>query len=245
MRLALFVIGMAILYILIQPTPIDITPDNPALKPYVDEIVSELSDEDKKYIVALPQDGLVALHFNLAAEIRNRWIWNDDAPDLTAYMRRHGITHPDNMSGILIVAIWKKLYEDLPEEAKEEVDLARDYQLRDKELIKITTECENEFSWNMLELKNCFPGKYHEPLMTNHLPFDKMTISNEGQVENITYYFSDFSKTEQACSDAIIRNFKFSPFKHTKTVIIEAKCLAEGLGPIGIQKVLNGKVFFD
>ncbi len=98
---------------------------DPLLEHYTNIIVSELSTEEKEDIVNLPEEHLIDLHFGLGLYIRNKWLWNNAAPELIAYMKSHGITHEDNMSGVISYLVWTKLYEDLTPEDQKKVNKTR------------------------------------------------------------------------------------------------------------------------
>lgn len=61
-----------------------------------------------KKIKSGTEDDLVGYHFNLGLWMRNNWgLWGNSR--LAQYLRRTGISHPDNMSGFILVSFWKHL----------------------------------------------------------------------------------------------------------------------------------------
>lgn len=69
-------------------------------------LIAELADEDKRYIVSLPEDNLALLHHTLGRAIRNKfglWDGNDKL------MKDIGLVHPDDASGVIIKELWKQL----------------------------------------------------------------------------------------------------------------------------------------
>jgi hypothetical protein len=69
----------------------------------VSRIVTKLSDSDKKAIAKMKKKDLVMLHMSMGMGIRNEfglWQGND------ALLESCGPCHPDDVSGVIIEAVW-------------------------------------------------------------------------------------------------------------------------------------------
>ena len=220
---------------------------NPVLKPYVDIIISELNPEERLEIVSLAEEELITLHFSLSLYIRNKWLWNEAAPNLITYMESQGVTHPDNMGGIITYAVWQKLYENLPESEKRKIDLVRlKVSLKDEELRLLTEECEHQFLKRMPALKECMKASYHDLLEKHHLPAETIIIEKSGKVREVGYAaLPPVEKKEKSCMDTIIKGYQFSPFEHAESVTLNAECIAKGLGIFEHFKAVKGDVMRD
>ena len=64
-----------------------------------------LSDEDRRFLQEAkdPDDAAVSLHHSLGRHLRNEWaLWGDDSKLKQHLREKHGITHPDDMSGFIL-----------------------------------------------------------------------------------------------------------------------------------------------
>lgn len=69
------------------------------------ELDTMLSDDDKRFIVSLPdKDSTCKLHFSLGRVIRNRWQLWDNSPLLAYFASKNGslFVHPDDVSGEIL-----------------------------------------------------------------------------------------------------------------------------------------------
>ena len=72
----------------------------------VDQLLVELSDENKATIHGMKREDMMRLHFGLGGWIRNNfglWAGNEEL------LRSTGKTHPDDASGVILDALWERL----------------------------------------------------------------------------------------------------------------------------------------
>lgn len=70
-----------------------------------------LPEDEKVKIAAMAQDDLVALHFGLGMWIRNNLgLWSENR----ALLESSGAQTPDDASGVIIEALWRRLQEETP-----------------------------------------------------------------------------------------------------------------------------------
>ena len=73
----------------------------------VHRLISVLDNEHKQAIAMMQEDDLINLHFSLGIEIRNAFGLHDqDSPLLKSLGY---FVHPDDVSMVIINALWKKL----------------------------------------------------------------------------------------------------------------------------------------
>ena len=94
-----------------------IDPDGPlfqsvpsTVKMAVDMIVSRLTDEDRKAILASKESHCV--HHTIGRYLRNNWsLWEPDTPLKRDAVNSYGIAHPDDISGLILSWVWAKVHE--------------------------------------------------------------------------------------------------------------------------------------
>jgi hypothetical protein len=70
-----------------------------------------LPDDEKSKIAAMSQDDLITLHFGLGMWIRNNLgLWSGNR----ALLESTAVRHPDDASGMIIEALWRRLREVAP-----------------------------------------------------------------------------------------------------------------------------------
>ena len=75
-------------------------------------------------IKTLPESKMISLHRTLGLKIRNDWgLWTNSK--LKNYFNEVGITHPDDMSSIIITSFWRRL-NNLPINFDEQVQFYKD-----------------------------------------------------------------------------------------------------------------------
>jgi hypothetical protein len=73
----------------------------------VDRLMVILSNEQKVYLAAMQENDLIDLHFSLGLAIRNAFGLHAPGSKLLASCNK--TTHPDDVSGVIIQALWIKL----------------------------------------------------------------------------------------------------------------------------------------
>jgi len=73
----------------------------------VDRLMNVLDNEHKQAISAMQEDDLINLHFSLGIEIRNAFGLHDQDRPLSKSLGY--FVHPDDVSMVIIGALWKKL----------------------------------------------------------------------------------------------------------------------------------------
>jgi hypothetical protein len=68
------------------------------------------SESQKEDFRKLPEDSAVAqFHFSVGLWIRNNWIRNEENPSLKNYFNSIGVSHPDDISSIILTSLHRKL----------------------------------------------------------------------------------------------------------------------------------------
>lgn len=79
------------------------------LKEVLDKICAEMHLPDKVYIRGTKEKDLIQFHHGLGTQIRNTFnLWAGN-PELFTDMELPLDTHPDEVSQLIIIALWKRL----------------------------------------------------------------------------------------------------------------------------------------
>ncbi|MBK7676955.1 MAG: hypothetical protein IPJ27_20585 [Candidatus Accumulibacter sp.] len=74
-------------------------------------VIATLPDDDKATISAMSESELIGLHMSLGAWIRNNFgLWSGNGPLLEST----GEPNADDASMVIVVAVWRRLREDVP-----------------------------------------------------------------------------------------------------------------------------------
>jgi hypothetical protein len=73
----------------------------------VDKLMMVLNDEQRLSISVMQENDLIDLHFSLGIEIRNAFELHD--PDSLLVKSLGPFVHPDDVSTVIIHALWEKL----------------------------------------------------------------------------------------------------------------------------------------
>jgi len=76
-------------------------------------------------VMEMTEGELRSLHFSLGMHLRNTWgLWKDS--DLAQWFNKIGITHPDDMSDIVLASYWRHKHEQ-PLELTGQVQFYKDF----------------------------------------------------------------------------------------------------------------------
>ena len=85
-----------------------------------------LTDEEKKALKEIEEDHIALFHHTWGQEIRNDWsMWEKDTPLVNSF-KVMGISHPDDMSGIILRSAHRKL-NNKPIKLSEQVKKYQEY----------------------------------------------------------------------------------------------------------------------
>lgn len=116
------------------------TPNN--LNEALESLPIMLCQEDLNWIDNAQEDDMIQLHSNLGRWLRNNWgLWHGS--NLSKYFNSLGITHADDMSGIILTSFWRYRH-NKPLELDEQVQEYKNYweKMNVGEVIKITLPIE-------------------------------------------------------------------------------------------------------
>ena len=76
------------------------------------ELESQLSDEDKERIRNLGEDEFVTLsHMFMGQQLRNQWLYPKESP-LRGFFKEEGLIMEDDMSDIILRSLYRFLHEE-------------------------------------------------------------------------------------------------------------------------------------
>lgn len=71
--------------------------------------LAALTDEEKSALKEIEENQIAIFHHTLGEDIRNNWsMWEENTPLVNSF-KQIGITHADDMSGIILVSAWRQL----------------------------------------------------------------------------------------------------------------------------------------
>ena len=71
--------------------------------------VAALTNEEKKALKEVEETHIALFHHTWGQDIRNAWsMWEKDTPLVNSF-KQLGITHPDDMSEIVMTCAWRQL----------------------------------------------------------------------------------------------------------------------------------------
>ena len=78
-------------------------------------VLATLSDADKDQIAGMAEADLIGLHFGLGLWIRNNLgLWHGNQALMQSIRQVTPNIHPDDVSTVIIEAVWKRLHELAP-----------------------------------------------------------------------------------------------------------------------------------
>lgn len=87
-------------------------------------LIKGLSPDDVAQIKSVPEDGMALFHHGPGRNLRNEWgLWGDSP--LRRYFVGLGIDHADDMSGIILTSLWRRLHDE-PIRLEEQVQFYKD-----------------------------------------------------------------------------------------------------------------------
>ena len=88
--------------------------------------IETLTDEEKKALREIEEEHISLFHHTWGEEIRNNWsMWEKDTLLVNSF-KILGITHPDDMSGIILTSAYRQL-NNKPIKLKEQVKKYQEY----------------------------------------------------------------------------------------------------------------------
>lgn len=152
-------------------------------------------------------------HFGLGLYIRNAFgIWRGNK-DLWEDLTHGKPTHPDDLSGIIIEALWEDLNSKLTPEERSDIQIKRALVARKRATyMKLESECQTQLSGAQGQFEACY-AKHGLPSKNPrvHDPFFKLVVDRSGRVREIIFFEGAASELKP-CLAKIIDEFRFSSF---------------------------------
>ncbi len=80
------------------------------LEEAVDFLLEKLPETEKEKLSCMRKEELVKLHFGLGAWIREIFdLWRNDSPVFLSVSKDHAISHPDDVSMLIMERVWERL----------------------------------------------------------------------------------------------------------------------------------------
>lgn len=92
--------------------------------------LNALTDEEKKTLTEIEEDDICVFHHSWGEDIRNEWsMWKKETPLVNSF-KEIGISHADDMSGIVLRSAHRKLNKN-PIRLGEQVKQYQDYWMKE------------------------------------------------------------------------------------------------------------------
>lgn len=227
----------------------DTSQDTAFLAPYIEELKRETPPKTLSEIAALPKSELIRLHFGYGTGIRNKWLWGGQDPQLIAYFKSQGITHPDTMSRKIIEALWDDLNKDIPAEQKIAIEKQREILLKKQEIFqRISAECTTQLQAKRPAVDRCYTA--HSPALnplSDRPIFNQLVVSPKGTIDRIAYS-EDTSNDLANCLQQQVGEFTFSEFEYFPALTlypIEGRAYTNGRKQVLLLESCNVRERFD
>jgi hypothetical protein len=188
---------------------------DPFLRPYVEQLKKSTPPDDLAQITAMAESELILLHHGYGTAIRNRWIHGKRDPAIVQFFLAHKIAHPDDMSMILIKALWLDLNSRLTPEQRASIEKKRRIVARKRSAYeKLEAECEARLKKAQTDFERYYPI---DPLI--HAPFFKIVVNKSGRVRESSFSEDTSPELKPRLATAV-KGFTFSPFIDDESVTV-------------------------
>lgn len=90
-----------------KPVP---DPEPATVKEAVDQVVNNISEEDRNKIKSTKNDRSYEYHHTVGRYLRNNWsLWEPDTPLKRDAVYTYGIAHADDISGLILSWVWAEI----------------------------------------------------------------------------------------------------------------------------------------
>lgn len=191
------------------------------LRPYVAQLKTNTPAAELERIRTMAKSELILLHHGYGTGIRNQWLWGNRNPELVKFFQRQGIDHPDDMSMVLIEALWYDLNSNLTPAERASIEAKRAVVARKRLAYeRLESQCEAHLQRSRAQFEDCYtkhglPSK--NPL--GREPFFQLVVEKTGHVREIVF-FEGANPELKACLQEIIQHFQFDAFTDDETVTL-------------------------
>ena len=195
--------------------------EDPFLKPYVQQLKKITSADDLSRITAMAKSELITLHHGYGTSIRNRWIRGRLDPAIVHFFLANKIDDPDEMSMVIIKALWLDLNSNLSPAERASVEKKRSIVARKRATYeKLESDCEELLKKAQPEFERCFashglPSK--NPVSRD--PFYQLLIEKSGRVRKIEFFEGASPELKYRLAK-VINGFTFSAFSDDEFVTL-------------------------
>jgi hypothetical protein len=195
--------------------------EDPFLRPYVEQLKKSTPADDLGRITAMNTTELILLHHGYGTYIRNRWIHGDRDPALVKFFLAHKINHPDEMSVMIIEALWRDLNSRLGPEQRASVEKKRAVVARKRKAYeKLESECEVQLTKARSEFGRHYASHGRPSDSALRGPFLKLLVEKSGHVRKIFFLEGDSPELKAGLAK-VINGFIFSSFSDDEFVTLD------------------------
>jgi hypothetical protein len=187
---------------------------DPFLKTYVAQLRAETPNESLDQIAEVGFDDLIRFHHGYGRWIRNKWLWGSREQALTGFFHQHGVDHPDEMSMVLIQALWQDLNSKLPPaEADRRETLRKTAAAKAEEILRIEADCTRFMYATKESFERCY-DQYGLPSANpaSRDPAYHLKVTKNGKVSEVVF-FEGSSQKVQECLRPLLTAHTFPSFQ--------------------------------
>jgi hypothetical protein len=195
--------------------------EDPFLQPYLQQLKKSTSTDDLRRVAAMARSELILLLHGYGTGIRNRWIHGDRDAALVRFLRSNGVNDPEEMSMVIIEALWHDLNSSLSPAERAAVETRRATIARKRTIYeKLESDCEKQLAKARTEFERCY-AKHGLPSKNpaSHDPFFKLLVGKSGRVREIIF-FEGAPPELKTCLANTINGFSFSAFSDDEFVTL-------------------------
>jgi hypothetical protein len=207
-----YLVICALLFVCDKPSRKDLA-ENPFLQTYVQQLKKTTSDTELRKITTMAESELALLHDGYGMGIRNQWIRGKRDPALVQFFLDKKINEPDEMSMVIIEALWLDLNKSLTPADRESIQKKRATVARKRATYKkLESECETQLTKAKPEFEKCY-ASHGLPSENPELfdPFYGLIVDKSGRVKKIEF-FNGASPELKVKLTKILNGFTFSKF---------------------------------
>jgi hypothetical protein len=215
---------LALLFVLLlgcSSTPDEKIAKSSFLRPYVEELKTNTPLADLDRIRTMAESELTLLHHGYGTGVRNKWLWGNRDPELLRFFHDKGIDHPDDMSMVIIQALWYDLNSGLSPPERTSIEAKRALVARKRSTYeRLESQCEDHLRRARTEFDRCYArhGLPSKNLLSRD-PFFKLVVEKTGHVREIVF-FEGASPELKRCLQEIIQQFRFDAFAEDEAVTL-------------------------
>lgn len=195
--------------------------ENSFLRTYVARLKADTPAPDLDRIRSMAKSELILLHHGYGTGIRNKWLRGNRDPELIRFFQDRSVSDPDDMSMIIIEALWEDLNANLRPEERASIEAKRAVVAR-KRLVyeKLEAQCMSQLQKSQAKIEDCY-AKHGLPSEnpSGQAPFYRLVVDKTGHVREIVFFKGESTELKDCLREAM-QGFQFDAFTDDETITL-------------------------